>query len=373
MTKLPKAAVLACAIGFCAGVAVGAGGLLCVMLDRPKPPPAVRPLPAVKDAAPRWEKTSFAALPGWGEDSFAGFAAACRRNRFAWCDGTAPREYIEANFTPWRLASPSPKGLFTGYYTSNLSGARERSGAYRYPLLARPADLVVANVARFAPSCKACKGLSISGRVENGELVPYATRAALESRPPASSGEVLAWLADPVDAHILHIQGSGVVELAEGGRLYAAFSGTNGRPFTGIGSILRANEKLPDLTMPAVRRWLRANPAKASAYLAQNQRYVFFREAQASEFPVGAMGVPVSAGRTLAVDPQAVKLGTMLYLATDEPRLRRVVFAQDTGAAIKGMQRGDFYWGQGEEAFERAGRMKTTGEYYLLLPNGAAP
>jgi membrane-bound lytic murein transglycosylase A len=181
---------------------------------------------------------------------------------------------------------------------------------------------------------------------------------------------VLLWVDDPVDAHILQIQGSGRVLLEDGSVIRIGYAGNNGLPFVGLSKILKDHGKISDGTMPTVRAWLKSHPAEAPALMAENPRYVFFRKLP-GDAPVGAFNVALTAGRSLAVDPHFVPLGAPLWLDSVDPdgnKLQRLVVAQDIGTAIKGAIRGDFYWGSGEAAFDKAGRMNSRGAYYLLLP-----
>ena len=337
------------------------------LLNRPaKPPPP--PAPVCK-----WERITFADLPGWESEAFdESFRAACRRGRLDWCDGPDPKAYIEENYEPQRYAASDAKNLFTGYYSARLPGSLAKTERFRYPLLKIPSDLVVADIGAFFPDCRECKGLRLIGRVSGRRVIPYAARREIDSSPRPDD-EVLAWLESPIDAFILHVQGSGIVDLPDGTEMPVGFAESNGRKFAGIGRALQKGEGLADISMPAIRRWLEANPKKAAQYLHLNERYIFFAPVAPESFPRGAQGLALTPGRSIAVDPAEMRLGEMLWLETEGPEaLRRLVFAQDTGAAIKGPQRGDFYWGLGPEAFERAGIMKSQGRYYWLKPKSGA-
>jgi membrane-bound lytic murein transglycosylase A len=198
------------------------------------------------------------------------------------------------------------------------------------------------------------------------------TRAQIEAGALAGKAPVLVWVDDAVDAHILQIQGSGRVTLEDGSVLRLGFAGSNGLPFVALGKILKDRGKITVSTMPVVRAWLKAHPAEAPALMAENPRYVFFRLMPPStDGPVGALGVPLTPGRSLAVDPHFVPLGAPLWLDSLDPdgvKLQRLVVAQDSGNAITGAVRGDLFWGAGERAFDKAGRMNSRGGYYLLRP-----
>jgi membrane-bound lytic murein transglycosylase A len=179
--------------------------------------------------------------------------------------------------------------------------------------------------------------------------------------------------------HVLHIQGSGRVTLPDGQIMRIGFAGSNGRTFKGIGSILlEAGALQPGgASMIKVREWLTQHPAEAAAYMNQNTRYIFFRQLDPSETedgPVGAQGVSLTPLRSMAVDPRFVPLGAPVWLDTADPdgvALKRLMVAQDVGAAITGAVRGDIFWGAGEEAFSKAARMKSTGGYMVFVPRAA--
>jgi membrane-bound lytic murein transglycosylase A len=309
-------------------------------------------LPALKRSCDRLTQLP----PGQpvGPDARGGLASdwlgPCGALRFV--DGTNPeavRDYFETWFQPYLAANGNrTDGLFTGYFEAELKGSRHRGGRYQTPLYARPANLPT------DPS------------------QTYYSRAEIEAGVLKGKAAELLWVDDPVDAHILHIQGSGRIFLDDGSIVQVGYNGSNGRKFIGLGRILLDHGKIVpgDTTMQTVRAWLKAHPAEAPALMAENPRYVFFRFLD-GDGPVGAAGVSLTPGRSLAVDPRFVPLGVPLWLDSSEPDgrpLRRLMIAQDSGAAIKGPVRGDVFWGAGEAAFEKAGRMKSSGSYYLLLP-----
>jgi membrane-bound lytic murein transglycosylase A len=291
-------------------------------------------------------------------------------------DDAAARRFFEAGFVPFSLANNSEKsGLFTGYYEAELRGSRRREGSFTTPLLRRPADLVMVELGLFRP---AWRGERIGGRVEGGQLKPYASRAEIERGALAQRDLELFWVDDAADAFFLHIQGSGRVRLPDGTVAQLAYDGQNGRPYVPIGRILAERGALArdEVSMQAIRAWLAAHPAEAAALMNENPSYVFFRELT-GEGPIGAQGVALTAGRSLAVDRAFLPLGVPLWLDLDDSaegngKLRRLVIAQDTGGAIRGPVRGDLFWGFGREAADRAGMMKDRGAYYLLLPRNVA-
>jgi len=304
----------------------------------------------------------------------AGWAAPCRAAAAdPPADAGAARRFFERWFRPHAVADEDagPDGLFTGYYEASLRGALSPDARYRIPLFARPDDLVTADLGRFDP---ALKGRRITGRVEGGALTPYPVRAAIDRGALGGRARPLVWVDDAVDAFFLHIQGSGRVALADGSEMRVGFAATNGRPYTAIGRVLVARGALrrDEVSMRSIRDWLAAHPAEAAGVMAENARYVFFRRLDGPG-PVGALGVPLTAGRSLAVDPAAIPLGAPVWLQTTtalapERPVRRLMVAQDTGAAIKGAVRGDIFFGAGADAARRAGAMKRAGRYFVLLP-----
>ena len=358
------------------------------------------------------EPVGFAELPGWREDEVAAALPALTRScaRLAaqpddrplgpdalagtvadWrapcaaLDSLAPgddaglRELLEAQFRPFAVADASQpgkahEGLFTGYYEAELNAAGDPRAPGATPLYRVPDDLVIADLALFRADLA---GEKLVGRVQDGRLVPYLTRKEIDAGALDGRGLELVWAADPVDAFFLHVQGSGRVVFPDGQVKRVGFAGSNGHPFYAIGRAL-IDEGVIDrksASMQKIRDWLRANPDKAAEMMQRNARYIFFREIE-GEGPIGAQGVPLTPGRSLAVDSALLPLGVPLWLdttwpASDRP-LRRLMVAQDVGSAIKGAVRGDFFWGSGEAALAEAGRMKQSGRYYLLLPRTVA-
>jgi membrane-bound lytic murein transglycosylase A len=373
--------------------------------QQPEPPP-----PPPPDVAQGLNLTArdFAALPGWAEDRLSEALPALRRSCKAltkaspdkpvgpgglagtvadWqgaCqaleqvpegDDAALRTVLMAHFLAFQVTDGSEtSGLFTGYYEAELTGSLTPAQGYDWPLYRRPGDLVSVDLKRFSDDLS---GRRILGRTDGGKLVPYFSRAQIDGGALAGRGLELLWVNDPVDAFFLHVQGSGRVTLPDGTARRVGFAGSNGLPFYAIGRALidEGRVERDKVSMQAIRDWLRANPDQAREIMERNKRYIFFRLIE-GEGPVGAQGVALTAGRSLAVDPKHLPLGAPLWLdttwpASDRP-LRRLVVAQDTGSAIKGPIRGDFFWGFGEAALEQAGRMKQTGTYYLLLPKSVA-
>jgi membrane-bound lytic murein transglycosylase A len=358
--------------------------------------------------------TSFALLPDWPEDDPQAALAAFRRScavllrrpaerpmapsgvggtagdwhatchaAAAVADGpAAARAFFETAFTPWQVADrDEPEGLFTGYYEPLLRGARGPDARFRWPLYRRPDDLVRVELAAFDPELA---GKRIAGRVEAGQLVPYPDRAAIDDGALAARGLELLWVDDPVDRFFLEIQGSGQVELADGSRTRVGYAEQNGRPYRAIGRDLVAMGELAreQVSLQSIRAWLAANPDRAFELMHKNPSVVFFRELPelgAQDGPLGALEVPLTPGRSLAVDRSLLPLGAPVFLDTVAPfaegerPFRALLIAQDTGGAIRGPVRGDVFWGNGAAAEHVAGHMRSRGRYYLLLPRHLDP
>lgn len=281
------------------------------------------------------------------------------------------RFFLDKVFTPYLVMDNNKsEGKFTAYYESLLDVSNKQSPLYPYPIYSKPRDLVEVNLNDFDSKLPNYK---IYGRLDEKQqrLIPYYTREEIENRVlPAT---VILWAKDLVDFNIMQIQGSAVARLENGNTIRIGFDGHNGHPFTGIGNILLSQGLIDksQASMGEIRKWLKAHPDQAAKELRKNKRFVFHRIASTSA-PVGAQNVPLTPQRSLAVDRQYIPLGTMLWLETKGPLnepIEQLVVAQDTGGAIKGVVRGDFYWGSGnEEVLAQAGKMNSVGHYYILLP-----
>jgi membrane-bound lytic murein transglycosylase A len=386
--------------------ALASGLAACVTLPTPVPPPAIPPtLPGPPEPVkPLWRASAYAAMPGWRDDSareawpafIAGCAALFGQSSAAsiWqdsCDAAkhiaadddqTVRAFFEAHFTPYQLLGTDGRdsGVVTGYYEPLLKGSRQRSERYRFPLYAVPDDLLVVDLGELFPELKDKR---VRGRLDGRRVVPYWARADIDAGRAPLVGKELVWVDDAVEAFFLQIQGSGRVQLDEGGTLRLGYADQNGQPFRSIGRVLvdRGDLPLARASMQGIKQWGREHPSELGALLAENPSYVFFRTvtpdpSAAIDGPIGTLGVPLLAQRTIAVDPAIVPLGTPVFLATTYPLsdrpLRRLVLAQDTGGAIRGVLRADFFWGFGADAGSEAGRMKQDGRMWLLWPTGAA-
>ena len=374
-------------------------------------PPVVTP-PAPAHAV--FTRTTYAELPGWNDDHVAAawpaFRVGCEalvaraKTAETWrdvcakaasvdgSDDAAAKRFFEAHFTPYRVTGSdgTDRGLVTGYYEPLLHGSRTRSDVYPAPLFAPPDDLLTVDLATVYPELR---GKRVRGRLDGRRVLPYWTRADIEAGKAETQGKALVFVDDPVDAFFVQIQGSGRVALDDGTTLRVGYADQNGQPYRSVGRVLIERGELApgEASMQAIREWGRTHPEALPALLDENPSYVFFRvvappvpgSLEASiDGPIGSLGVPLLAARTIAVDPKAIPLGAPVYLATTEPLsdapLARLVMAQDTGGAIRGPIRADFFWGFGDEAGRQAGRMKQQGAMWLLWPNdaplpGAAP
>jgi membrane-bound lytic murein transglycosylase A len=383
-----------------AAILVAAG---CAQLPQPAAPAAsacpacaeCQPCPSpARPAELRYEQTAFAAIPGWRDATMApgvrAFAAGCPRIPQAHAlrracdqvlaappgDERAARLFAEEWFSAWAVASAegTAEGLITGYYEPVLPGSRARTERFRHPVYGVPGDLVAVDLESMHPGLK---GLRLRGRLEGNRLVPYWSRAQIDGQAPFRA-PVLAWVEDPVELFFLQIQGSGQIELGQGERLRLGYADQNGHPFRSMGRYLiqRGELSLEQSSMQGLKTWAAANPQKLRDALDSNPSYVFFRELPPSaDGPIGSLGAPLSAGYSLAVDPHSVPLGAPVFLATTMPLspqpLHRLMAAQDTGGAIRGAVRADFFCGTGTDAGTLAGRMRQQGRMWILWPRDA--
>jgi membrane-bound lytic murein transglycosylase A len=323
---------------------------------------------------------NFADLPGWGNDSHAEALASFRRscpvieNRDMtvqtdsgpltvtsnqWrriCaaaasvpaqDSRAARSFFEQNFRPVAFVNDA---RFTGYFEPELRGSRVPSRRYTVPVYRKPPDLGSA---------------------------PYLTRAEIEGGALRGRGLEIAYVGDPIGLYELHVQGSGRIALAEGGVMRLGFDGSNNRPYTALAKVLIDEGVLTkeEATWPRIRQWLQANPSRGREVMRRNERFIFFRDMQ-GQGPLGAQGVSLQAGRSIAVDPTYTPYGLPVWIDTQRPvegrqttqAYRRLVVAQDTGAAIKGPARGDIFFGAGTSAADSAGRQNASGRFWMLVP-----
>ena len=396
--------------------------------EPPAPAPAApAPAPAVTPTAPsgpipdsaarqlqgRFVSANWSELPGWSDDDLknvwttflrncqglmrptsTNLAGPTRATPRAWqpvCaaatdrarapaanDAQAVRRFLQTWLSPWRLQGPDGKpasNIVTGYYEPLVLGSRTRTGAYQWPLYTVPADLLTIDLGRVYPELA---GKRVRGKLDGKRVVPYESRAAIEAsgrRPPA-----IVYVNDPVDNFFLQVQGSGRVQLPDGKTIRVAYADHNGHPYVSIGKWLADKGEMPiaQTSMQNIRAWAKRNPNRTQEMLNANPATVFFAEEAITDpeiGPKGAYGIPLMAQRSIAVDTNFVPLGTPVFLSTTMPAsntaLNRLVFAQDTGTAIRGAARTDFYWGFGAAAGELAGRMKQNGQMWVLWPKQA--
>lgn len=331
---------------------------------------------AIQQSAIRYELASWAELAGWQDGvppaTLAAYFASLGRPLAA-ATADDPRAFFETHFQPFRVHHDGPSGLVTGYFEPEIAGSRTRTTDFTVPLLRRPPDLV--NVVPETERAAAGDGFSHLRATASG-LEPYPTRRDIEAGVLDGYGLELVWLADPVDAFILHVQGSGRVVLPDGSTVRLAYAGKNGHPYTSIGRVLIERGALPEngLTLDVLAQWLRSCPDGGRSVMWHNASYVFFRELGEDELgPLGAQGVALTAGSSLAVDTAYHALGTPIFV--DAPRLevdgrpfRRLMMAQDVGSAIRGPERGDIYFGTGQGAGRVAGATKHPATFTVLLP-----
>ena len=346
----------------------------------------------MEEPAIRLEPVRFADIEGWAKDDHAAALAAlrksCRRKKSAGspaCQALAglgdsagreaAREFFEAHYVPHRVVAEKP-GLVTGYYEPEVNGSREPNEKFQVPVYRRPDDLVQLKPDQLRAFFNDTRSVM---RRDGDELVPYYTRAEIETGALADKGLELLYLDDPVELFFMKIQGSGRVRLTDGSWVRLGYAAKNGHSYKSIGKLLAERGEKPQggLTMEGLKSWLRADPKRGQALMHENKSYVFFRElpeAEAGDGPIGAQAVPLTPGRSLAVDPIYHALGTPVFvIAPEAPTpdgkpFRRLMIAQDVGSAIRGRERGDIYWGSGPEAGAIAGVTKHKARFYVLLP-----
>jgi membrane-bound lytic murein transglycosylase A len=349
----------------------------------PVSPPPVAASPPVNTASPtpaRWVVADWAELPGWSKDRAAefwpAFVRSCNRPTVAWrstCqlalasppkEEAAIRQWLQQHLRPYRVeaANNNRSGLITGYFEPLIEASRQPQGAMRTPLHAPPADLATRR--------------------------PYWTRQQLETVPAALAslrGKEIAYVADPLDVLLLQIQGSGRLRVTERSGevklVRLAFAGHNNQPYQSVGRwLLDQGELQPNqASWQGIKAWAQRNPKRINEMLWVNPRVVFFKEeaiTDPQQGPRGAQGVALTPGRSIAIDPSVMPYGTPVWLDATEPLsstpLQRLVVAQDTGSAIVGAVRADYFWGLGDEALAQAGRMKQGLRYWVLWPKLSA-
>ncbi|TCP14918.1 membrane-bound lytic murein transglycosylase A [Crenobacter luteus] len=381
-----------------------------------------------------YRPAALSAIPDWGRaqqlDSLTALRQSCKAlaRKPQWsdtcrdaaaldaADGDAVRRFFETRFTAWKIEDQArDTGLITGYYEPLLAGSRVKSARTPYPVYGVPADLVTLDVgaaernaaqlvvrraagnklavvpgksepsageyrlvpADFKPDARTTR---LRGRVAGDRVLPYYSRAELEAGQGLAGAPVLAWVEDATELFFLQVQGSGRIQLEDGSFLRVGYAEQNGHGYQSIGKVLieRGELTVADASMQGIQAWIKAHPERRQELFNQNPSYVFFRPlADTGSGPLGALGVPLTDGYSIAIDPRYVPLGAPVLLSTTWPLssepLVRLMHAQDTGGAIRGAVRADFFWGFGSEAGLYAGRMKQQGRLWILLPNGVRP
>lgn len=289
-------------------------------------------------------------------------------------DDAAARKFFEDGFQPYAVVPEGSRPFFTGYYEPIVAGARTPSRAFPHPIYARPDDLVDIDPDRPPPGIP--PGTRFGRRNPDESLSSYPDRGSIQAGALADRGLELVYLADPVDVFFIHVQGSARIRLIEGGDMRITYAAKSGHPYTPIGRVLIEMGALPPggATMTTIRQWLAANPDQALAVMARNRSYIFFREAPVTDAdlgPVAAAKVPLTPGRSLAVDRLIHSFHTPVWvdarLPGDKP-FRHLMVAHDTGSAIVGPARGDIFVGSGDDAGETAGALQSTGRFIALFP-----
>ncbi len=291
-------------------------------------------------------------------------------------------DMIRKKFSFFRSRGDDGKGrvIFTGYYEPILNGSWRKTKRYSYPLYRLPEETVVINLGKFGEKYQ---NEQLVGRVQRGEAVPHYKRAEIDGANSLADRKLeIIWVDNIVELFFLHIQGSGKIRLPDGSLVQVGYAQSNGHPYRSIGRLMIENGKLAgtDHSLQAIKKYLLEHPAETAEILNYNERYVFFR--LLDQGAVGSLNVPVTAGRTIASDPEVYPKGALAFIRTRKPLIHkgkltgwspfsRFVLNQDTGKAISGRGRIDLFCGGGEDAEAVAGRLKEAGELFFLLKKGA--
>ncbi|PSJ17586.1 murein transglycosylase A [Nitrosomonas supralitoralis] len=343
------------------------------------------------------KRVQWSALTGWSSDdllpAWQAFMQSCRvlSKQLMWQENcriaaslqhpsnSTIKYFFETHFIPYQIINTdnTAEGLITGYYEPLLKGSRTSSKQYRFPIYAAPDELLTIELGEAYPELK---DLRLRGRLNGRKVVPYYSRAEIMNNPKLLDGYELFWVEDEVELFFLHVQGSGRIVFDNGEVMKIGFADQNGYPYNSIGKLLVQRGELPleQASMQGIKQWGRQNPSKLAELLQKNARYVFFRELPSDlSGPIGALGVPLTAGRSIAIDPLSIPQGVPVFLSTTWPNtnkpLNRLMIAQDVGGAIKGGVRADFFWGFGHEAGNQAGKMKQAGNMWILMPKEYQP
>ncbi len=284
---------------------------------------------------------------------------------------TSPNKFFHKNFTPYQLIGDdgSTEGLITGYYEPILHGSLIKSEKYKYPIYKRPKDLLIIKLSNVYEELKDYR---LRGKLVGNKVVPYYTREEIkEGKTPDL--EPICYVDDKIGLFFLHIQGSGKIQLEDGTILNIGYADQNGRPYFSIGKELIEEGHLDkeEVSLQSIKKWLNENPEKIDEILNLNESYIFFQKREKNA--TGSLGVELVPFRNLAVDTNYIPLGFPVFIDTTNPidntPIRQLMVAADTGGAIKGEIRADFFFGSGEKAKQLAGNMKQKGNLYILIPN----
>lgn len=370
-------------------------------------PPPEGPAPALIDHL-ALTRVEFTDLPGWADDHHAeavpSFLRSCEKlaalsdgarvgvdgksgKAKQWraaCaaaaklpagDDAAARAFFEHEFRPYQAAGDAgTEGKFTGYYVQELHGSRTQHGKYKFPIYKRPPDLVEVDLEDYLSDAR---GRKVWGKLDGGVVKPYPTRAEIRTKSLlANQGLELFWVDDEVDAIFLHVEGSGKIVLDDGSTVWIEFAGKNGRQYRGVGKMLREMGEPPGTgTMQGIRAWFAAHPDRFDEIVDKDDSFVFFKESS-QPGAIGSQMTILTTRRSLAVDRAFVAASTPIWVDTRAPVAgqtgsapwQHLLIAQDTGGGIKGVIRGDVYWGDDAAAADIAGRMGGPGRWWLLLP-----
>lgn len=369
---------------------------------QPTPPVVVAPPPItavpVETKSASFKAFNYESIPGWTQDNLTeawpAFQASCSAlmNKPDWhepcaiaqnVDGKntdAIRQFFEAFFNPYQVINPdgSDRGLITGYYEPLLHGARHRSGIFQTPIYQTPSDMLTIDMTSLYPEFK---GMRLRGHVMGNKVLPYPSRADL-LQSNSLAGNEICWVDDSVDAFFLQVQGSGRVLLSDSKEIIrVAYADQNGQPYKSIGRYLvdQGELKLERASAQGIKNWIATHPDRENEVLNANPSFVFFKEEKISDpnlGPNGALGVALTEKRSIAIDAKYLPLGAPVFINTSQPNsdvpIKRLMMAQDTGGAIRGAVRADFFWGFGAQAGEMAGRMKQRGMLWVLWPKLAS-
>ncbi|GHV02935.1 membrane-bound lytic murein transglycosylase A [Campylobacterota bacterium] len=340
--------------------------------------------PQSKNQSAVYKPVSWKAIADWKKDdhneALMAFVSSCEalRNDLRWkkvcaearsigeLDSVGARLFFETHFQPYEMIGDGERsiGLVTGYYLPLLNGSRTKTARFAYPVYRKPKELVQIDLKAFSIDHK-----SIRGRLQsNGKIVPYYDRATIETDASLLKGNELFYVDDPIGLFFMHIQGSGLIKTPDGKIHQLGYSAQNGYPYYAIGKYLIEGKMIAkeDMSMQSIRKWLETHPSRMNEVMRKNRSYIFFEEANATLGVYGTQGTPLSAKRSIAVDREFIPLGSPVFISAEA--LKRLTIAQDTGGAIKGAVRADFFWGQGNEAAQSAGKMQENGRLFILLP-----